>query len=59
MRLFALIPLMSRFGQQLAVFVFAHFFPSFFNDGTQKNTSLLIDMIFQFRYFLNCLIWVI
>jgi hypothetical protein len=33
--LFALSTLMSRASQQLAVFMFTHFFPAFFDDATQ------------------------
>jgi hypothetical protein len=32
---------MARLGQQLAVFVLSHFFPSFLDDATQLTTSFL------------------
>jgi hypothetical protein len=37
--LFAFPSLMARFGQQLAVFVFSHFFSAFLDDTTQRITS--------------------
>jgi hypothetical protein len=40
--LFALAPLMPCFGKQLAMFVFAHFFPPLFYDTAQQITSLTL-----------------
>jgi hypothetical protein len=39
--LFALSTLVSRTSQQLAVFMFTHFFSAFFNDAAQWITSFL------------------
>jgi hypothetical protein len=34
---------MARFGQQLSVFMFSHFFSSFFYDAAQQTTSFRLD----------------
>jgi hypothetical protein len=42
MSLFAFTALMTRFGQQFPVFMFAHFLASFLDNTTQVNTPFLM-----------------